>query len=114
MRFKLVMTMVSPEITDKVIDSDKKAGATGNVILSARGSGMNETKLFGFSVEDKTNLILFIVEEHSVNKILDAVTKDCKINEPGNGLAVVLSIDKVAGLEKQIGKIKDRLKEENL
>ena len=114
MRFKLVMTMVSPEITDKVIDSAKKAGATGNVILSARGSGMNETKLFGFSVEDKTNLILFIVEEHSVNKILDAVTKDCKINEPGNGLAVVLSIDKVAGLERQIGKIKDRLKEENL
>lgn len=106
--------MVSPEITDKVIDAAKKAGATGNVILSARGSGINETKLFGVSVEDKTDLILFVVEEHSVNKILDAVSIDCKLKEPGNGVAVVLSIDKVAGLERQIGKIKERLKEENL
>lgn len=114
MKFKLIMTLVSPDITEKVIENAKNAGATGNVIIPARGSGAQEVKFLGFSVEDKTDMILFVVEEHSVNKILKAITEDCKLKDPGNGIAVVLSIDKVAGLESQIEKIKMKLKEEQL
>jgi nitrogen regulatory protein PII len=114
MKFKLIMTLVEPEITNDVVATAKKAGATGNVIMPARGCGIEETKFFGISVEDKTDVVLFIVEEHSVNKIIDAITVDCKLHEPGRGVAIVLSIDKVAGLEKQIVKIKDKLKNEQL
>jgi hypothetical protein len=54
------------------------------------------------------------VEEHSVNKILDALCMECKLTDPGRGVAIVLSIDKVTGLDRQIEKIKDKLKEERL
>jgi nitrogen regulatory protein P-II 1 len=114
MRFKLVMTLVSPDITTKVIDAAKKAGATGDVIIPARGTGSTQSKFFGISIEDKTDIILFVVEEHTVNKVLDAITLDCKLCEPGNGIAIVLSIDKVAGLDKQIENIKTKLRDENL
>ena len=114
MRFKLIMTLVSPDITNDVIEVAKKAGATGDVIMPARGSGSNQSKFFGVSLEDKTNVILFVVEEHTVNKVLDALTRDCNICDPGNGIAIVLSIDKVAGMERQIESIKTKLREENL
>jgi nitrogen regulatory protein P-II 1 len=114
MQFKLIMTLVTPEITNQVIDAAKKAGATGDVVLPARGTGSKEAKFFGISVEDKTDIILFVVEEHIVNRVMQAITTDCKLREPGKGIAIVLSVDKVVGMEAQIEKIKTRLREEQL
>lgn len=114
MKFKLVMTIVNPDITESVIKSAKKSGATGEVIIPARGSGSNPAKFLGVQIVDKTEIILFVVEEHLVNNVLESITSECKLSEPGNGIAVVLSVEKVAGLEKQIESIKTILKEENL
>jgi nitrogen regulatory protein P-II 1 len=114
MRFKLIITLVNPEITEEVVETAKKAGATGDVIIPARGSGVSETRLFGISVIDKTDVVLFVVEEHAANRILEAVTTECKLCESGRGIGFIVSIDKVAGLESQIEKIKERLKNEQL
>jgi nitrogen regulatory protein P-II 1 len=114
MKFKLVMTMVSPEITNDVISAAKSAGATGDVIIPARGSGSNQARFMGITLEDKTDIILFVVEEHTVNKVLKAITVDCKLCDPGKGIAIVLAIEKVAGLDRQIESIKTKLREENL
>lgn len=114
MRFKLIVALVRPELTNEIVKTAKNAGATGDVILSGRGTGITESSFFGIQLEDRTDAILFIVEEHSVDKILDALCNECKLKEPGRGVAIVLSIDKVTGLERQIDKIKDKLKEERL
>ncbi len=114
MKFKLIVALVNPDITDKVIDSAKKRGATGDVIIPGRGTGATETKFFGLSIVDKTDVILFVVEEHATDRILKGFTDDCSLCEPGNGIAFVLSIDKVAGLEHQIDTIKEKLRNEQL
>jgi nitrogen regulatory protein PII len=114
MKFKLIVALVEPEITNDVIATAKKSGATGNVVMSARGTGIEETRFFGVSVEDKTDVILFVVEEHSVKQIMESVTNENKLHEPGRGILIVLSIDQVAGLDRQITKIKDKLKSEQL
>lgn len=114
MRFKLIMTLVNPDITNQVIDAARRAGATGDVIIPARGSGSTETKFFGVSLEDTTEIILFIVEEHIVKNVLEAIKLDCRLEDPGNGVAIVLSIDKVIGLDKQIEAIKGKLRNEQL
>ena len=62
MRFKLIVAMVNPNITNNIIETAKTKGATGDVILSGRGTGIEETKLFGISVADKTDVVLFLVE----------------------------------------------------
>jgi nitrogen regulatory protein P-II 1 len=114
MRFKLIVALVNPDITDEVVDKAKTAGATGDVIIPARGSGVSESKLFGISIVDKTDVILFVVEEHSANRILNAMKLDCNLCEPGRGIAFLIDIERVVGLEHQIEKIKDRLKNEQL
>lgn len=114
MRFKLIAAFVSPDISEKVIKVAKNAGATGDVTIQAKGSGLEAVSFMGLSIQEKTDVILFVVEEHHVNKIIDSVTKDCKLEEPGNGIIISLAIDKVAGLSKQIKKIRENLKTEML
>ena len=114
MRFKLVVAFVNPDITDKVVKVAKEAGATGDVIIQAKGSGLEEARFLGLSIQDKTNVILFVVEEHHANGIIQSVTEECRLEDPGNGIMISLSIDKVVGLSKQIKKIRENLDKESL
>ena len=114
MRFDLIVGFVNPNITEKVIKTAKNSGATGDVIIQGKGSGMEQSKFLGLSIEDKTDIILFVVEEHHTNKIIASVSEECEIEKPGNGIMIVLSIDKVIGLSNQIKKIRENLKTEQL
>jgi len=114
MKFKLIVAFVDPDITDKVVNVAKSAGATGDVIIQAKGSGMEPASFLGLSIQDKTNIILFVVEEHHCEKIIQCVSDECCLEEPGNGILIALSIDKVAGLSKQIKRIRENLNKEQL
>jgi nitrogen regulatory protein P-II 1 len=114
MRFKLIAAFVSPEITDKVVKVAKEAGATGDVIIQAKGCGLEAATFLGLAIQNKTNVVLLVVEEHLVNKIMNSVTEACELEEPGNGIMISLSIDRVAGLSKQIKRIRENLSYEQL
>lgn len=114
MRFDLIIGFVEPNITEKVIKTAKKSGATGDVIIQGKGSGLEQANFLGLSIQNKTDIILFVVEEHHTSKILKNVSEECNIEEPGNGILLVLNIDRVAGLSKQIKKIRENLKSEQL
>ena len=109
MQFKLIMAFVKPNITDDVVDALKKAGATGATIIPARGTGIHEAKsFFGLSIEDQTDIIVFLVEEHVVEDLMKVIRIAGKFNEPGTGIAFVLPVEHVAGLESQMKKFKDQ------
>lgn len=114
MKFKLIAAFVKPEITNDVIESARNEGATGDVIIQAKGSGLETASFLGIPIQDNINVVLFVVEEHIVNPIIQTVTKECHIDEPGNGIMLVLDIEKVAGLSKQIKKIRENLDNEIL
>ena len=46
MRFKVIIALVNDNYQDAVIESAKKAGATGVTILKARGEGIRNYKSF--------------------------------------------------------------------
>ena len=114
MRFNLIVGFVDPSITDKVVKTAKKSGATGDVIIQGKGTGIETSNFLGLSIQDKTDIILFVVEEHHTKKIIDSVSKEFSIENPGNGILVSLKIDRVAGLSNQIKKIRENLKTEQL
>lgn len=113
MRFKLIITFVKPNICEKVVDAMKEAGATGATIIPARGTGIHEAKsFFGLSIEDHTEIILFIVEEHIVEKFMKVISEAGEFSKPGTGIAFVLPIEHVTGLESQMKKFKDQARDE--
>ncbi len=114
MRFDLIIGFINPSLTEKVVKTAKNAGATGDVIIQGKGSGMDPTSFLGLSIQDKTDIILFVVEEHHTKKIIDSVAEECEIEEHGNGIMIAVKIDRVVGLSRQIKKIRENLKSEQL
>lgn len=113
MQFKLIMTFVKPSITDSVVDAMKKAGATGATIIPARGTGVHEAKsFFGLSIEPQTDIIVFLVEEHVVESLMKVIHLAGKFDKPGTGIAFVLPIEHVAGLESQMKIFKDQARDQ--
>jgi nitrogen regulatory protein PII len=108
MRFKLILSSVKADITDRVVDAAKGVGATGATIIPARGTGIREAKtFFGLSLEAQTDIVMLLVEEHLVANILTAIEKAGEFNKPGTGIAFVLPVEHVVGLESQIDKFKE-------
>jgi nitrogen regulatory protein PII len=114
MKFNLVVALVDPSITEKVIKTAKKLGATGDVIIQGKGSGMEAANFLGLSLRDKTDIVLLVVEEHYNRTIIETISEECDIEDPGNGVIISLKIDKVAGFANQIKTIRDNLKTEQL
>jgi len=113
MKFKVILASVKTNITDAVVDAAKAAGATGATIISARGTGMREAKtFFGLSLEEPTDIIMFLLEEHIVRPVLDAITTAGKFDKPGTGIAFVLPVESVVGLESQMERFKQEVKEQ--
>ncbi|MCP3898635.1 MAG: P-II family nitrogen regulator [Desulfobacteraceae bacterium] len=111
MRFKLILSSVKTDITDKIVDTAKEAGATGATIIPARGTGIHEAKtFFGLSLEAQTDIILFLVEEHLVVKILDSIKVAGEFHKPGTGIAFAMPVEHVVGLESQMEKFKEEVK----
>jgi len=113
MKFKLIMAFVKSDITDKVVDAMKEAGATGATIIPARGTGIHEAKsFFGLSIEDKTDCIVFLVVEQVVENLLKVIRTAGEFDKPGTGIAFSLPVDQIVGLESQMPKFKDLAHEE--
>ena len=57
---------------------------------------------------------MFLVEEHTVDTILSTIKTIGELDIPGKGIAIVLNVEKVAGLESQMEKFKEQAKNKYL
>jgi len=106
MEFKLVFASVKPAYTDTVVDAGKAAGATGATIIPARGTGIHEAQtFFGLTLESQTDIVMFLLGGHNVQPVLEAIKQAGEFDKPGTGIAFVLPVEQVIGLESQMGSI---------
>ncbi len=113
MHFKMIIASVKSGLADTIVDAAKNAGATGATIVQGRGTGVREAKtFFGLALEAQTDIVLLLVEEHFVDKILDTIGISGKFHKPGTGIAFVLPVERVVGLESQFDKLKNKIENE--
>lgn len=113
MRFKVILAPVKTSYTDKVVDAAKAAGATGATIIPAKGTGIREARtFFGLTLEAQTDIILFLLEEHIVQSVLDAIADAGDFRKPGTGIAFVLPVEQVIGLESQMERFKQEVRQQ--
>ena len=105
----------NPTKPTPIVDAAKAAGATGATIIPARGTGMHEAKtFFGLALEDQTDIVMFLLEEHLVRPVLDAIKTAGEFNQPGTGIAFVMPVEQVVGLESQIETFKEEVRDKYL
>ena len=103
MAFKCIVAMVKPSLTDKVVDAAKKVGSSGATIITASGTGKHEAKsFFGLSIDVRTDIILFVVQDDNVDLVLSAIERGGRFSEPGTGIAFVVPVEKAVGMQSQL------------
>lgn len=113
MKFKVILASVKTDITDTVVDAARAAGATGATVIPGRGTGMREAKtFFGLSLEAPTDIVMLLLEEHIVRQVLAAIAAAGKFDQPGTGIAFVLPVESVVGLESQLERFKQEVREQ--
>jgi nitrogen regulatory protein PII len=94
----LIVTIARKGWGDVVMVASKKAGAEGGTVVFGRGCGIHENKsLLGMMIEPEKEVVLTVVPKAQVDKVLDSIVAAAKLHEPGNGMALVLPLAKVAG-----------------
>jgi nitrogen regulatory protein PII len=103
MNFKLIIAMIKTNVTDQIVAAAKAAGGSGATIIPARGTGIHEAKtFFGLTLEAQTDVVLFLLETNLVAPVLDAIYTAGRLKEAGTGIAFVMDVEDVVGLESQL------------
>ncbi len=103
--YDLIVTIVSKGDAGKVVDASKKAGAEGGTILPGRGTGIHEyAKLFGIAIEPEKEIVLTLIAKSKTDQVLNAIVSEVGLHKPGKGIAFVIGLDKVAGINHPLRK----------
>ena len=114
MHFKLLLAFVDDQVTNKVMDAAREAGATGATVISnARGEGIEKTKTFlGLTLETQRGVVLFLVEEHLSRHILETICDVGKLDDTdGTGIAFQIDVEDAVGVAHQVNELVDRVED---
>lgn len=115
MNLKMIMALVSDDITETVIDAAREAGATGaTVITSAQGEGLKPEKTFlGLDLAAQRDMVLFLVAAPKARDILETIAKAGQFDEnPGTGIACQIGIEDAVGLKTQLPTLMTEIEDE--
>lgn len=115
MKFKLIVALVTDDLTDTVIDAARETGATGcTVITNARGEGLQPSKTFlGLTLEGLRDMVLLLVEQHLSRHILETIARVARFDEdPGKGIAFQIDIEDAVGLATQLATIQSEIEDQ--
>lgn len=104
--YDLIVTIVNRGEAEKVVQASRKAGAEGGTILCGRGTGIHEhAKLFGITIEPEKEIVFTLIDRRKSEKVLEAIINESELNKPGKGIAFVLEVEKVAGINHPLNKM---------
>jgi len=97
--FKKLTVIVDRGMSDEVMDIARKAGVRGGTILHGRGAGAEiATNLFGVEIEPEKELVMILMPDELVDKVMNALTQELNMDEPGKGIMFVEPVLDTRGL----------------
>ena len=97
--FQLIVTIVNTGDAQKVIKAAADAGAEGGTILNGRGTGVNEQQTFmNFTIDPEKDMILTLVPSSYTDKVINSIEQAVDLNAPGRGIAFLIDVENVFGV----------------
>lgn len=97
--FKLITIIVNSGFADDIMDTARKAGATGGTITHARGTATGDQASFmGITVVPEKEMVMILSEEKDADNIVNAISEMKCLEEPGVGVVFVQDVKKFVNL----------------
>lgn len=113
MKFTALITVIQNKEEEEAIKVAKEAGAGSVTILHGKNIGLEEKKVFfGLTLEENVSILLFVLPRRLSMKVMKALRETFDLDNPENsGLAFILPLSHVAGLDTQeLHKFEDNIK----
>ena len=95
----MITAIVKKGFSETAMSAARGAGARGGTVLNARGTGSAEaTHFLGMTIEPEKEILLILTETEARDEIMKAINRAAGLNTPGNGIAIALPVEDVAGL----------------
>lgn len=99
--YKLITIIVNAGFADDIMDTARKAGATGGTITHARGTATgDQAKFLGITVVPEKEMVMILAKSEETDKIVSAISDMKCLNEPGVGVVFVQNVKKFINLGK--------------
>lgn len=100
----LIYCIVQRGKADRIVKKAMQAGAGGATVWFARGSGIREKLgLLGIAISPEKEVIMIITQPDQTDRVFNAIVKAGKLDVPGQGLAFVTEIKRLAGIHGVFG-----------
>ncbi|MGI6148522.1 MAG: P-II family nitrogen regulator [Limnochordia bacterium] len=100
MKYECIIAILPRGEADRVMEDAKKAGAQGGTIFLARGTGAHEAKtFFGLTLESSREILMILTKDDQTDTILDTIVNSAHLDRPGAGIAFVLDVNRLIGLQ---------------
>ena len=97
--YDLVIAIVNQGYSDELMNTARKAGASGGTVISARGQAHEgAVKFFGISVQDEKEIIYILASRENKISIMQAISEIHGLNSQAHGIVFSLPVDNVMGL----------------
>lgn len=97
--FTMIAAITNQGEAETLMDAARKAGATGGTIVDARGTGTEaDFKYFGISLVPEKELLLIISEDTRTDAILDALSSQPILSQPGGGIIFTTKVARLLPL----------------
>ncbi len=97
--YRKLTVIVDRGLAEDVMYTARKAGVGGGTIMHGRGVGAEHTtKLFGMEIEPEKELVLMLTPGEIIDKVMEALSQELQIGEPGKGVMFVEPVVEVRGL----------------
>ena len=99
--YELIYVILNEGHSDEVMDVARPAGAAGGTVISAKGTGINQTvKLKGLSLADRKEVILIVARADNKADIMRAIIENAGTQTPAGAICFSLPVSQVAGLRR--------------
>lgn len=96
---KLITAVVQRGKADEVAQAAIAAGAQAATIAFGRGQGVRERLgLLGLAIQPEKEIISIVVEESLLDRVVTAMVRSGKLDQPGIGFLYVTPVEKTIGL----------------
>lgn len=97
--FKKLTVVVNRGMAEDVMAIARKSGVKGGTILHGRGTGSASTaKLLGMEIEPEKELVMILMPGDLIDKVVNNLFQELKMDIPGNGILFVEPVLEVRGL----------------
>ncbi|MBQ4108983.1 MAG: hypothetical protein IJC80_06245 [Clostridia bacterium] len=95
-KYSLVLIAVNRGFTDSVMQTAKKAGATGGTVIKARHAEADIVEAFAnVKLEDEKEIVAILAPENVRNEILESVNTEFGLKSEAQGVVLSVPVEKV-------------------